>query len=296
MVIVAVMVVIMPMMVVVVIVVVMIAIRAAGMVFMAVLEEVRIVFQRALQVEGTLVQHAGKIDAGAFGLVDAGGGVDGAHDVFDAGKLFLGDEVALVDDDDIGKGDLVFGFAAVLQAQRQVLGIDQCDDGIELGLGADIVIHEEGLGNGDRIGKAGGFDNDAIETARTAHQAFHDADEVTAHRAADAAIVHLVDFLVGFHDQVVVDADFAELVDDDRIFLAVVLGQDAIEQGGLAGTQIAGQHGDGNGLCSSSGVCFGHCFGHGKPRYAAECRDRQKCCRSYRLAKKAVQRNSVQEF
>ena len=56
-----VMVVIMIMMMVVMIVVVMVAIRAADMILMAVLEEMRIVFQRTLQVEGALVQHAGQI-------------------------------------------------------------------------------------------------------------------------------------------------------------------------------------------------------------------------------------------
>ena len=46
--------------------------------------------------------------------------------------------------------------------------------------------------------------------------------------------------------EVVVDADLAEFVDDDGVFLAVRLGQDAVEQRGLAGAEIAGEHGDGN--------------------------------------------------
>ena len=54
----------------------------------------------------------------------------------------------------IGKSDLVFGLAAVLQAQWQMLGIDQGNDGIQGGFAADIVIHEEGLCHRNRIGKA----------------------------------------------------------------------------------------------------------------------------------------------
>ena len=46
--------------------------------------------------------------------------------------------------------------------------------------------------------------------------------------------------------QVVVDADLAELVDDHGVFLAVLLGEDAVEEGGLAGAEIAGEHGDGD--------------------------------------------------
>src|SRR3546814_15157419 len=56
--------------------VVMIAIGAADMVLMPVIEEMRIVFQRPFQVEGALVQHAGEIDAGTPRLVDPGDGLD----------------------------------------------------------------------------------------------------------------------------------------------------------------------------------------------------------------------------
>ena len=47
-------------------------------------------------------------------------------------------------------------------------------------------------------------------------------------------------------DEVVVDADLAELVDDDRIFLAVRLAEDAVEERRLAGAEIAGEDGDGD--------------------------------------------------
>ena len=166
----------------------------------------------------------------------------------------MADEIGLVDHDDIGKGDLVFGLTAVLQAQRQVLCINQSHDGIELRLGADVIVHEEGLRDRDRVGEAGRLDDDAVEAARATHQAFDDPDQVATHRAADAAIVHFVDFLVRLDDQIVVDADFAEFIDDHGIFLAVVLGEDAIEQCRLAGAEIAGEHGDG---CRFRG-CFGH--------------------------------------
>ena len=91
-----------------------------------------------------------------------------------------------------------------------------------------------------------GLDDDAVELVAAAHQAADDADQVAAHRAADAAVVHLEHLLVAVHDEVVVDAEFAELVDDDRVFLAVVLAQDPVEQRGLAGAEVAGQHGDGD--------------------------------------------------
>jgi len=48
------------------------------------------------------------------------------------------------------------------------------------------------------------------------------------------------------HQQIVVDAFRPEFVFDDRDATAVVFGQDALEQGGLARTEKAGEDGDGN--------------------------------------------------
>src|SRR5207247_5323927 len=47
-------------------------------------------------------------------------------------------------------------------------------------------------------------------------------------------------------DEIVVDADLAEFVDDDGVLLPVRLRQDTVEQRGLAGAEIAGEHGDGD--------------------------------------------------
>jgi len=105
---------------------------------------------------------------------------------------------------------------------------------------------EKGLRHRGRIGEAGGLDDDGVEFSLAPHQPVDDADEVAAHGAADAAVVHLEDFLVGAHDQLIVDADLAELVDDDGVFLTVRLGQDAVEKRRLAGAEIAGEHGDRN--------------------------------------------------
>src|SRR5690606_28112838 len=78
----------------------------------------------------------------------------------------------------------------------------------------------------------------------TREQAVQRAYEVATHGAADAAVVHFEQLFVGVHDQFVVDADLAELVHDDGVAPAVVFGQDAVQQGGLARAQIAGQYGD----------------------------------------------------
>ena len=111
---------------------------------------------------------------------------------------------------------------------------------------AHVLVDEEGLRHRRGIGEAGRLDDDRVEPALALHQPLDDADEVAAHRAADAAVVHLEHFLVRADDEFVVDADLAELVDDDRVALAVRLAQDAVEQRRLAGAEIAGEDGDGN--------------------------------------------------
>src|SRR5205085_6534207 len=145
----------------------------------------------------------------------------------------------------IGESDLIGGFGAVVEAGQNVLGVDHGGDGIQLGARLDVVVGEEGLRDGGWIGEAGGFDQDGVELVLALHQTRKNADQIAAHGAADAAVVHLEDFFVGVDDEIVVDADLAELVDDDGVFLAVLLAQYPIQKRGLAGAQIAGQYGYG---------------------------------------------------
>jgi len=72
------------------------------------------------------------------------------------------------------------------------------------------------------------------------HEIADDADEVAAHGAADAPVVHLEDLLVGADDEPVIDSDLDELVLDHGDALPVILGQDAIEQRRLSRGEKAG--------------------------------------------------------
>jgi hypothetical protein len=93
-----------------------------------------------------------------------------------------------------------------------------------------------------RIGEPRGLNNNPVELAFLPHQAIENANEIAAHSAANTAIVHFENFLVGPDHEIVIDADFAEFIDDHRIFLAMRLRQNPVEQGRLAGAEIAGQH------------------------------------------------------
>ena len=100
---------------------------------------------------------------------------------------------------------------------------------------------------GPGVGEAGRFDQDAVEAILAFHQPAEDADEITADAAADAAVVHLKNLLVALDHELVIDPDLPELVLDHGQLAAMLLGKDAIEQGGLAGAEEVGEDGDRNG-------------------------------------------------
>jgi len=94
---------------------------------------------------------------------------------------------------------------------------------------------------------AGGLDQYGIELVATLAQFRKNADEITAHAAADAPIVQLENFLVGLNDQLMVHSDFAEFIFDDRDAFAVIFGEDAIQERSFARAEKAGDNGDGDG-------------------------------------------------
>src|SRR5262245_13366497 len=212
----------------------------------AVAEEFRLDLHDAVEIEGVAPQHLRQGDLAALSLVQPGVGVDAADARLHLAERVGLDQVGLVEQDDVGERDLVLRLRRVLEALLQPFGVGDRDHRVELGLAADIVVHEEGLRHRRGIREPRGLDDDGVELALPAHQPVDDAHEVAAHGAADAAVVHLEHFFIGANDEVVVDADLAEFIDDDGVLLPVRLRQDAVEQRGLAGAEIAGEHGDGD--------------------------------------------------
>ena len=152
------------------------------------------------------------------------------------------DQIGLVQQDRVGESDLFLGLVRILDTLEEVPRIDDRHHRIERDPAFDVLVDEKGLHHGRGIGEAGGLDDDAVEPVLARHQGGNDANEIAAHGAADTSVVHFEHFLIGIDDEVVIDAFLAELVDDDGVFPAVLFAEDAIEQGGLAGAEIAGQH------------------------------------------------------
>ena len=125
---------------------------------------------------------------------------------------------------------------AVLEAE--VFGVGDSNDGVETEGFAEFGA-EEGQGDGQWVSDAGGFHDDMIELVGAGEDADDAVDQVIVRGAADAAVVEL-DHVVGAgDDQVVVDADVAELVDEDGGADALAVGEDVVDQGGLATAEEA---------------------------------------------------------
>src|SRR5258708_36093364 len=86
---------------------------------------------------------------------------------------------------------------------RSVPGVDERDDGVEGELLLHLRVGEKGLGDGRGVGEAGGLDEDGVEPVLALHEPAEDAEKVAADSAADAAVVHLEDFLVRLDDELV---------------------------------------------------------------------------------------------
>src|SRR5262249_15011442 len=179
------------------------------------------------------------------------------------------DEVGFVQKDHVGEGDLLLHLA-VAPVQSDVPAIDHGDDAVQAHFLLELVVEEERLHNRPGVGQSGGLDQDVVEPVLPLHQVAKDADQVAANSTADAPIIHLEYLFLGPDHQVLVHPHLAELVLDDGNPLAVLRGEDVVEEGGLAGPEEAGQNGDGDavGGCGHTWVKLSTTSGAG-PRSAA---------------------------
>src|SRR5580704_53477 len=129
-------------------------------VLLATIEERRLDLEDAVEVERIAAKHRGERHRAALGAVEARIRIDGADAPFDLGEVGCADEVRLVDEDHVGKGDLVLGLRGVAQAFLEPLGIGDRHDGVELRLAGKLRIDEESLGDRGRVGEPGGLDDD----------------------------------------------------------------------------------------------------------------------------------------
>ena len=218
------------------------------------LQEIPVQGELVVQIKSMQVDDLIHREVGLLGMQNLGNRVDGQNLTFEVSQLLGRHEVGLVEDDAVSEGDLRLGLGRVVEVQGDVLGVDKRDDAIETEVILDLFVAEEGLSDRAGIRQAGGFDQHVVEPVPALHELAEDANQVAADGAAKAPVVHLEDLLVGLDDEFVVDADLTELVLDHGDALAVIGGQDAVQQGGLAGAKKAREDGHRNARV----VVFGH--------------------------------------
>ena len=149
-------------------------------------------------------------------------------------------QVALVQQDHVAVDDLGAGHLAFEHLLAEVLGIHQGDDRVEAGEIAQITA-QEGHRHRQGIGQARGFHHQIVHFFRPLQDPVDGLQQLAVDRAADAAIAQLHHVFAGGHHQLVVDADLAELIHQHGRFEALLIGEDVVQQGGLTGSEEAGQ-------------------------------------------------------
>ena len=219
------------------------------------LEKLRIDAHSVLEIEASDIEDLVDLDHRISGAVETG---DAVHSL-DAGlqtiEVRSGNEVGFVEDDDIGKGDLLFGFVGVVEVLPDVLGIHERDHRVDMEFFTHFRIDEEGLNDWAGVGEAGGFNEDVVELVPHLSKAAEDTNQVPAHGAADAAVVHFENLLLGIDDELVVDADLTEFVFDHGNSFAVVRGENVVEERGFSGSKESREDGDWRAICSHN-ICW----------------------------------------
>ena len=166
-------------------------------------------------------------------------------------------QIGLADDEGVGEGHLPRRLGKAVDVARPRDRIDQGDDPSQMQAVVEHRIGAQGVEDRRRVGEAGGFDDDAAKGADVAvrtpvEQAAQGAGEILANRAAQAPAGQLDDAALYEVDEMMVDRDFADLVDDDGGVGERRRRQRAAQQRGFAAAEKTGQH-----RCRQ---CFG--FGH----------------------------------
>ena len=172
-------------------------------------EELGVHLERAREVKGADVEHARHVDARLLAAHDRRERVDAAQPRLDTCQVILRHEISLVEQQSVRKRHLLYRLVLralgllLVEMLLDVLRVDERHDAVEPCERLDRVIHEEGLRDGRRVGHPRGLDDDAVEVQLARRNARgelgDDGNQVGPHGAADAAVHHLDDLLVGLH-------------------------------------------------------------------------------------------------
>ena len=155
-------------------------------------------------------------------------------------------QIMLGDDNTVSHRRLLHRLGLRIHGAHTQYRIDRSHHRVQ-GIAAHHRHAHQGVQDRRRIGQTGGFnhhpakwrDFSAITFHRQVTQGIH---QIAAHGTAQTAGGQQDGVLVGRFNQAVIQANFTELIDDHRRIRQIGMLQQAIEQGGFAATQKAGDH------------------------------------------------------
>ena len=233
-----------------------------------------------VEVEHARVQELVEVDLAVVAGDDLGLGLEGMDDALHAAELLGRDFGGLVEQDDVAELDLLdhqvldvlFVYVLPLQGLAAIefvlhpQGVHDRHDAVQrrdgragIGRAGQLFVGVDRLGDRGRLADAAGLDRDVVE-------AVHPGDllelghEVHLERTADAAVLQGHEAVVGLAhdaallDQVGVDVDLAEVIDDHGELDAAAVGEDPVQERGLAASEIAGEQQDRQGFVLQSDI------------------------------------------
>mmetsp|Transcript_64808 Transcript_64808/g.180383 ORF Transcript_64808/g.180383 Transcript_64808/m.180383 type:complete len:400 (+) Transcript_64808:396-1595(+) len=220
--------------------------------FLVVAEELGVHLEHPVEGEATDTQHLADLHARHLRRQDGRETIDLPDFSLDFVERLRIDQVCLVQNDAVREGKLLHRLVLdtlrflLVQMLQQVPGVHDGDDAVEEHAGLDEVVGEKGLCDRRRVRESCRLDDNSVQPcalgARSLQDVLQTFDEVAAHGATNAAVVHLYDLfgaklLAACGDQCIVDADLTKLVLDHRESFPVGAVEDVIEQRRLPAAQ-----------------------------------------------------------
>ena len=230
---------------------------------------VLLIGEESIRLEQADAEDERERKAALRGLDDPRALLDPADAALDRPQTRRVDQVALVEQHHVAVAQLIARGLALEQIEAEAAGVRDGDDRIDAGELPELRA-QEGQHHRQRIGEPGGLDHEVVDPAVTGENPEDRIDEIVVDRAADAAVFQLHHVVVGGDDQLAVDAEFAELVDDDGGAQSVLVGEDVLHQRGFSAAEKAGDDGHGQArLGRMGGKSRGRGGGHGDLRSRA---------------------------
>jgi hypothetical protein len=157
-------------------------------------------------------------------------------------------EIALGQQEAVGHRGLLHRLGLLVEGEGAVDGIDRRYDAIEHVARRNDRIGHQGVQDRRGVRETGRLDRDAGEIRDLAFdpidkQGGQGIDNIAADCAAEAAAVEQHDILARAFDEKMIEANLAELVNDNRCCRHARLFQHVIEYGRLAAAEKTGQQG-----------------------------------------------------